>query len=286
MKFAFPNIFKVVVFFFLASCNHYFYYPDAKFYYDPESLGLSYNTYEWTHKDSLALKVLEILPQSEEKATILHFHGNAQNRSAHFVFSHWFAKYGYRIIVPDYRGYGGSDGEPSREGLYEDAKLFLEKTCSQGDKPVFIFAQSLGGAVVTPALAESPKDCVCGLIIESSFPSYRDIARDKLGSFWFTWAFQYPLSYLISDSRSPKDYAERISIPALFIHGTEDPIVPYKFGKAYFDLIASKDKEFWTVEGGIHTPAFADEKSPYIEKVVEWMQQRAFLCKGSYKALN
>lgn len=279
MKYVSLNICKLFFLVFtMASCNHLFYYPDSYFYAEPADLGVKYKNLIWKTSEGVHLQVLEMLPQGKEIGTVLHLHGNAQNRSSHFHFSYWLTEFGYRVFVPDYRGYGGSDGKPTREGLLEDGKFLIEKTSKVGRKPVFIFGQSLGGAIAIPALAQMKSPSVCALIIESTFSSYRRIARQKLGSFWLSWPLQYPLSFLIGDSESPIDYVGNVRIPTLFIHGTEDNVVPYEFGKALFDKSGSINKEMWTVPNAGHTPAFAYIESPYKQKLTEWLAKQALRC--------
>jgi hypothetical protein len=55
---------------------------------------------------------------------------------------------------------------------------------------------------------------------ESTFASYRGIAREKLANFWLTWPLQVPLSWAVDDDYSPVDAIGRVSpIPVLIIHG-------------------------------------------------------------------
>lgn len=266
------------VFFFLTSCNHLFYHPDNYPYADPAHGNVKYNNLLWENSEKMKLQVLDLLPAESEIGSIVHLHGNAQNRSSHFLYSYWLTDYGYRVYVPDYRGYGGSEGKASRVGLVDDSRFFIKEACESTKKPVFVFGQSLGGALAIPAL-EHESSCVCALIVESSFSSYRRIARQKLASFWLSWFFQYPLSFLVSDNESPIDYVQNVKIPTLFIHGTEDKIVPIAFGKELYERSGSSEKEFWTVEGAHHTPAFGDDQSPYRTKLVEWLKKQSSRCK-------
>ena len=261
-----------------ASCNHLFYYPDAYYYDDPARENVLYENLVWTNPENLKLQVLEMFPSSayeHERGTIVHLHGNAQNRSSHYHFSYWLTNHGYRVFVPDYRGYGGSEGKPSREGLVSDAQFFIRTVCERVQGPVYVFGQSLGGAVAVPALAKMNSSCIRGLIIESSFSSYRAIARDKLASFWLSWLFQYPLSFLVSDDASPVDYAGAVSVPTLMIHGEADPVVPIDFGKKLYNAFVVPDKDFWTVPHGGHTSGFVSEAGPFKERLVEWLERHS-----------
>jgi pimeloyl-ACP methyl ester carboxylesterase len=259
-----------------------FYYPDAVLYFDPSKSDLKYQQkqIETPDGEKIVMWNFDPLDPTEEKGTILHFHGNAQNMSSHVFFVIWLIEHGYRVIAFDYRGYGGSTGTPDREGLVIDGRTVIEEVCRSTKSPLFIIAQSLGGAVAVPALAKSKPNCACALILDSTFASYRDMARDMLDRFFLTWPFQYPLSFLISEDESPLDYVNQISMPILMIHGDQDPIVPIEEGLKLYQSMTNSSKEFWTVQDGGHTSAFAEE-SPYIEKMIGYLDQRSKHCKNS-----
>lgn len=264
----------VTVGFLFSSCNGVFYQPDNVIYGTPDQVGITYRELAWTTSDHETLQAWELLPATgRTKATVLHFHGNAQNRSAHFFFVHWLTERGFRVIAFDYRGYDGSSGTPSRSGLLEDGKTAIAATCKAyaQEAPVFLFAQSLGGAVALPALASLPASCIQGVILDSTFASYRDLARSKLGSIWLTWPLQYPLSYLVSDDLNPIDAARHIDLPTLAIHGTADPVVPIEQGLPLYQALPQL--ELWTVPDSGHTEAIGDKRSPYREKLVTWLQK-------------
>ena len=57
---------------------------------------------------------------------ILYFHGNAMHIAAHAQRYMNFAHAGYGVFALEYRGYGRSEGSPSEEGLYKDARATME----------------------------------------------------------------------------------------------------------------------------------------------------------------
>jgi fermentation-respiration switch protein FrsA (DUF1100 family) len=256
-----------------SSCNHLFYQPDQALYYHPSSLGLAYRDYGIQNKAGMSLRILELYPKVglKEKGTVLHFHGNAQNRTAHLSYTYWLTQRGYRVLIPDYRGYGESQGSPTRAGVLEDGKLFLDHACQVSQGPVFLLGQSLGGAVALSTVLQKPVSCLTALIIDSSFASYRGIARDRLGSFWLTWAFQYPLSFLITDDLSPLPYLKTIILPTLVIHGVEDPVVPPIFGQEIYDRLGSPKKDLWLLPGLGHTEALMHPQ--YQDGLIQWIDQ-------------
>lgn len=256
----------------LASCNGMFYFPAKEALYDPSEVGQSYQAFRVSVEPGIELAAWEFLPKRKSMGVILHFHGNAENMTTHFMFSSWLAERGFTVVTFDYRGYGESTGSAYRAGMVQDGLAMLRNVADRYAKqPIFVFAQSIGGAVAVPAVAQTQVP-IQAFVIESSFSSYRRIARQKLGSIWLTWPLQYPLSFLVTDGLSPEEYAPQVKVPTLFVHGTADPVVPMEFGRELYAAMGSAEKEFWEVPGGGHTPAFIRDTSRFRDRLVIYLK--------------
>ncbi|WP_186644088.1 alpha/beta hydrolase [Fluviispira vulneris] len=257
---------------FLTGCNNLFYYPDSVIQITPDRLNLAFTDFTIKTADNEELHGWKIKAKGQIPiATILHFHGNAQNITTHFMYCAWLAENGFDVIEFDYRGYGKSTGEASRTGIYQDSVSFLQWAYENSrTKDNFIIAQSLGGAVVIPAFADNEKNNVQAIILDSTFASYRGIARQKLASIWLTWPLQWPLSFLVSDNLSPIDYIKNVHVPLVFIHSKNDNVVPFESGKELFDT-ALEPKEFWDVEWDGHVSAFVHKDDKYRRKLLKYL---------------
>ena len=98
-----------------------FYYPDNKVYGTPAEHGLKFEEVTFHSKDGTKLSGWFVPAKGDPKGTVIHFHGNAQNMTAHFDFVSWLPSEGFNLFVFDYRGYGKSAGKPNRKGVYEDS---------------------------------------------------------------------------------------------------------------------------------------------------------------------
>jgi pimeloyl-ACP methyl ester carboxylesterase len=185
--------------------------------------------------------------------------------TSHFLYVAWLINAGYRVVTFDYRGYGSSTGKPGRRELHEDAIKIVRWTSQTFGEPLVVVGQSLGGAVALPALVEANVP-VKLVLLDSTFGSYRLVARKKLHAIWLTWAFQYPMSWLISDDYSPEEYLDRYALPTIVMHGDADGVVPYELGERLYAKIQSADKEFWRIPKGRHTAAFAMTEDTYRNK--------------------
>jgi pimeloyl-ACP methyl ester carboxylesterase len=86
---------------------------------------------------------------------------------------------GYSVFVPDYRGFGESEGSfPSEKTVYEDAEAAWNYPVDQrGIRPahLYIYGHSLGGAIGIELALRHPE--AAGLIVESSFTSIGEMAK-------------------------------------------------------------------------------------------------------------
>lgn len=254
-----------------------FYHPTRETYQTPDAQGLAYEQVFFPSADGTQLHGWFIHAATNPVlGTVIHFHGNAQNLSAHVSFVDWLPRYGFNLFVFDYRGYGLSDGEPSRKGVYRDSRAAWDYVVSRSDidtNRIVLLGQSLGGA---NALALAGREELPGLravVADSAFSSYRRIAREKMGQMPIVALFSWPFSYLmLTDAYNPEDVVDGISpVPVLLIRGTNDRIVPPWHSRRLFDR-AKDPKLMWTVDGGNHTDALMKFGDVYRPLLVEYLK--------------
>jgi fermentation-respiration switch protein FrsA (DUF1100 family) len=254
-----------------SGCNHLFYYPHKDIYLTPDAAKLNYSEVT-IPSGAETLRGWHIKASGKaQRVAIIQFHGNAENRSTHFLSVAWMAQRGVDVIVFDYRGYDGSTGKPSRQGLVEDgvaALSWFEKAFPQHRR--FVVAQSLGGAVAIPALARST-GTFDGLILESTFASYRGIARRKLAGVWLTWPFQWLPWLVLSGDENPVDFAADVKLPVLAFHDKLDPVVPYESGQELYEAFPPGKIRVVASDGSAHTGAFMETRMPNREIAMDFM---------------
>jgi len=263
----------------LAGCDNLFYYPSRTSFIDPVSIGFPYQDVSFNSLDGTRLHGWFFAPKGGPdvaKATVIHFHGNAENISTHFQAVAWLAREGFNVFVFDYRGYGQSDGEPNKDGIQGDAVAAVRWVRGRPDVDpdrLIFFGQSLGAAIAVHLAAGPEHAGLQGVVLESGFSSYRAITRDKLAASFLTWPFQWPLSFLVSDRDRPRDDIAKIApVPVLIIHGTADPIVPYHHARALY-AAAREPKTLWTIPDAGHTAAFGRYGEIYRPRLVAFLNQ-------------
>ena len=91
----------------MIGCDRFFYVPSSRQYRSPSDLPVPVEEVRFRSADGTGLHGWLLRPPGNGEAvgTVVHFHGNAQNLSAHVGFVDWLAGRGYNVFVFDYRGY-------------------------------------------------------------------------------------------------------------------------------------------------------------------------------------
>lgn len=248
-----------------------FYYPDSVLYSTPAKQGLRFDAVMFPSRDGTALAgwfipAADVADPRAAKGTVVHFHGNAQNMSAHWQFVDWLPRRGFNLFVFDYRGYGASQGRPGIKGVFEDSNSALDYVRSRKDvdpERLLVFGQSLGGTNAIAAVGAGNRQGVKAVAIEATFYSYSSIASEKfIGAGW-----------LLSDAYSAgRHIADLAPIPLLLMHGTADPVIPFHHGARLYDQ-AKDPKTLLRIEGGGHTEALTPRFGQrYQDALVEFFE--------------
>ena len=271
-----PRVLIALVGLLLCGCTSVFFQPSGPWLRTPADIGLAFEDVRIRSGDGSNISAWFLPAQGKAVGTLLFLHGNAQNISTHIGAVHWLPAQGFNVLLLDYRGYGASQGGPSIEAAQEDIdsamRHLLARTDIDPDR-IVVFAQSLGGALGLHYVAHSAHRAqIRGAVIDSAFVGYRDILREKLRAFWFTWPFSWPLGFAVSGEFRPIDAAPKVApIPLLFIHGDRDIVVPPHHSEALFEA-ARQPKEMWIVPNAGHIQSLS--RPEVRERFVAWLRAR------------
>ena len=239
---------------FLAGCiESAFYYPDRVVYSTREQRGLAFEKVRFASRDGTRLRgcfipAPGVKTPGDAVATVVHFHGNAQNMSSHWEFVAWLPARGYNVVVSDYRDYGESEGTPSIKGVFEDSNAALDYVRTRPDvdrERLLVLGQSLGGANAIAAEGSGKRAGIKAMATDSAFYSYSAIANDKLPG----------AGLLLDDTYSAERFVAALApLSLLLMHGTADQMIPYHHGKSLM-LMARGPKALITVPGVTHLEA-------------------------------
>lgn len=269
--------FMMMIIITLTGCaNQMFFYPDNRLYDSPSKHGLSHEDVTFKSKDGTKLTGWFIPAIGPPKGTIIHFHGNAQNMSAHLSFVSWLPQEGFNLFVFDYRGYGASGGKTARKGIHQDCIAALDYISARKDinqNKLLIFGQSLGGANAIALIGDGRASKVQAVAIDSSFYSYRLIVRDRIYHMPIISIARWPLSFLVvRNSYSPSKVINNIApTPLLIFHGTDDAVIPFHHGEKLSEK-AGNPTTFITVTDGQHTDALTRHGTKYRKQLLDFFE--------------
>ncbi|MCH8474868.1 MAG: alpha/beta hydrolase [Opitutales bacterium] len=159
-------------------------------------------------------------PPSREDPVFLFCHGNTGNLTWYQQTIEQIRRLDAGILVFDYRGYGNSSGQPSEEGLSQDAAAAWHWLTGPGHidpQRILLYGRSLGAAVVAQLSAREGSSAA-GVIMESGF-SHLDAMREHLYPF-----FPASLAHFTLDSRP---WLAKRHCPLLLAHSSQETYIPF-----------------------------------------------------------
>jgi uncharacterized protein len=178
--------------------------------------------------------------------TILLSHGNSGNVIIRLSLVELLLACGASVFVYDYRGFGKSTGQPSVEGICQDAMSaydFLTDQLGLPESNIVLYGESLGAALSSWL---SCRRKVSGLILQSGFSSLRRIASEHIPllSIYPEWMFGGTLldSIRVMKGKHP---------PLLVIHGKLDQVVPFHHGEHVYSA-ATQTKKMLAIGHAAH----------------------------------
>jgi fermentation-respiration switch protein FrsA (DUF1100 family) len=188
-------------------------------------------------------------------------HGNAGHRGHRIGWLEELHARGATVFILDYRGFGGSEGSPTEEGLYLDAEAGARWLAARGAGKVVYFGESLGSAVAIELALRAPP---AGMVLQAGFPSATEVARR---------AYPFlPVRLLLRDRFEMDGRIRRVTCPLLFIHGDRDSIVPVDLGRALHDAAAGP-KEWFEVPGADHNDIAQVGGAAYFDRILELVRR-------------
>ena len=166
------------------------------------------------------------VPHPSPRAAVLYLEGNGSNRSTRLGEVALLGELGCSVLIVDYEGYGVSEGRPSEDALYRDARAarnWIRTDPRTRDLPLILLGESLGGAVAIRLAREEPP---AGLVVISSFVDIASVVRKACKG--------VPLDRVLRSRYPSLENIRYYHGPILIIHGEDDELIPIHHGKRLF----------------------------------------------------
>ena len=201
-------------------------------------------------------------PAPKGRLTMLYFHGNAGNLADRSEKLEALQKRGIGIMALSYRGYGNSEGSPTEQGIYQDARAaieYLQQEKNISNDQLFIYGESLGSGVAVQMATEQH---FRALVLEAPYTSITNTGYERYPLF--------PIKFLLKDHFDSIGKIPNVHTPLMIFHGYLDMVMPIHHGRQLLQA-ANEPKEARFFDHVGHTNFDLDE----ITKIAVEFAERA-----------
>lgn len=203
---------------------------------------------------------------------IVWLHGNGGNITHRAPIAAEIARRGISVFLPEWRGYGKSEGRPSESGLYRDALAAYDHargTLGSGD--IVMYGESLGGPYAAYVATRRP---VRAVIIENSFPSLAELGNALYAPI--------PIGWTAPRAMTTTRWLNEAGVPVLVMHGRRDQVIPFALGQKLYDGLRGP-KEMLVSETASHSEIPSVDGKRYFEAIERLISRTTRLSLGTAK---
>ncbi len=182
-----------------------------------------------THDNILLNSIL--FKADNSKGVIFYLHGNAGSLNSWGEVAGIYTDLNYDVFMPDYRGYGKSEGMINSERLlYEDVQTAYDSLKTRYDESkIIVLGYSIGTGLATKVAATNHPKL---LILQSPFFSLTDLAKNL-----------YPIipTFILKYKFETNKHIQKCNMPVVIFHGDRDEIIYYNSSVKLKALIKTTD---------------------------------------------
>ena len=185
--------------------------------------------------------VLWHVPPRRDRPVVLFFHGNGDILAWRVPRFRTLTADGTGLVAVSFRGYAGSSGKPTEQGLLEDGAAAYDFAVARyAPARIVSWGYSLGSGV---AIAVATTQPVGAVVLEAPYTSIVDVAA---GAYPFV-----PVRWLMRDRFHSDQRIGALNVPLLIMHGEKDSVVAATYGRQLYELAPGR-KRFVAFENGTH----------------------------------
>jgi len=195
--------------------------------------------------------------------TIIVFHGNAGAAYHRRYYVDALSRLGLAVILAEYPGYGGREGNPGESVLVEDALETIRLAYQAYKEPIYLWGESLGAGVAAAAIQKSAVP-IKGVVLFTPWDSLPDVAQTH---YWY-----FPSRWLVMEQynsiRNLKAYQGHVAV----VLAGNDKVIPVKHGRRLYDAITTR-KQLWRFAGAGHNTMPIEPHLSWWREVIEFITE-------------
>ena len=234
--------------------------------------------------DGLTLHATYFLPKNASHKWAILIHGYGRDQTFAYDYAEEYLKHGYNVLTPDLRAAGTSEGIYLTMGFFEsqDIKIWAEKILEKdSDAKIILHGVSMGAATALMASVLDIKN-LCAVVEDCGYTSAYEMFSAQLQVIFGLPSFPImnfvdvvsnrKIGCHVSDA-APINSVPNTKIPTLFIHGTEDKLVPFEMMERLYNASNAPIKEKFVVEGAGHADSKKNNPPKYFERVFNFIDK-------------
>lgn len=224
------------------------------------------------------------LQEEESHKWALMLHGYTGWKEEMFFYGRWYYEEGYNIMAPDQRCSGESEGDFIGMGYPDhfDCMIWVNEILEMDpEAEIVLHGQSMGSATALMMAGEDLPDNVKAVVADCAYSDAMSMFNAKSEE-WFglpAW-FVVPSCRIMLLLRggydlakaSPIEAVKHSHLPILFIHGSEDAMMPASMSEEMYK-VANCEKEILIVEGAGHAQAQDKDPEAYYGTIKQFIEK-------------
>lgn len=196
-----------------------FFYQRKLIYFPTANIPHNYDQLQLTH-ENVTLEII-VLNQGKKEA-ILYFGGNAE--AVVYSAEDFLSVFPLQTVyLLNYRGYGGSSGQPSEAGIFADALFLFDKVLDK-QAIISVIGRSLGSGVATYLASKRPVE---KMALISPFDSITSVAQNIYMIF--------PVFLMLLDKYDSISRVKEIEAKTIILVAEHDEVIPRKHSQRLID---------------------------------------------------
>ncbi|MGM0934695.1 MAG: alpha/beta hydrolase [Bacteroidota bacterium] len=225
MKSQVITFFSIILILYLLICILGYFFQE-KMIFLPQTLPKDYSFQQYENFEELTVEMRDtkklhalLFSAEEPKGLVFYLHGNAGSLEGWGSVAETFTALNYDVFIPDYRGYGKSEGAITSEAqLHEDMQtLYDELKEKYPENQIIVLGHSIGSGMAARLAAKNDPKL---LILQAPPYSLPDLTKN-------TTPLQVFPSSLLRYKLETGKYVSAAKMPVVVLHGDEDEVVYY-----------------------------------------------------------
>lgn len=180
---------------------------------------------------------------------ILYFHGNSRSIKGWAKYAKDFYRYGYDVVLVDYRGFGKSTGKRSEAKMLGDMQFVYQQLAQQyHEHHMLVYGRSIGSGFAAKIASENNPRY---LILDAPYYNFKKVVKRFLPLL--------PVKYVLRYHLRTDRWIRHVNCHTYIIHGTKDRLIPIRHSEKLQQLNPGKIT-LLRINGGGHNnlPSFPE----------------------------